>query len=628
MAALFAIALVVPASPAGADDPPSEPIVIFDGGGYGHSIGMSQYGARAQALAGWTAEEITGFYYPGTEVADAAELPIPEEEFEQPIWVGLEQYQTSATLSWPDPSGSVCIDPDPSNETEPCLRKINVGAGEQIRFDWDETEDLCTLTRIQDGGETQLWRTAPECRVSATSNVGGAIWYGTYGHAGDSVELRRVPDAESFHVVAVIDLETYVAALDEMPSPWPQEAQKAQMLAGRTYALNRYLAHEKPELRAPGDAGLVANEDRTGQKDKCWCHVYNTTASQAYEGVAAATPERIAAAAATSGRVIAFFGAGPTWSNVIEAIYGSSNAGRTMKSSDSFNNDYDYPYLIAIDDPWSIDPTAENPYATWTLERTAQSIADNLGWDELRNVELIGTDPAVVRFEGIDDGQVVVEERKGLELRNAANLLSPQVSAIRIEGVATCNGYFVTMSGTSQADRLIGTPGHDVILGNGGDDTIKGRGGHDVICGGGGNDFIEGNHGDDRIYAGSGDDTVSGGGGLDVVLAGGGADTIDGGNGADELEGNAGNDTINGGSGADLVHGGPGIDVIDGQGGTDELFGDAGNDQLIGGLHSDTLHGGPGGDSLDGSDGYGDECIGGGGTATATEACEVVSSVP
>jgi Ca2+-binding RTX toxin-like protein len=591
---------------------------------------MSQYGAKAQALAGRTAEEITGFYYPGTEVVAASELPIPPEEFDQPIWVGLTQHQTTATLSWPDAPGSVCIDPDPSNETDPCLRTVNVGAGEQIRFEWDDANDLCTLTRIEaTGGEVPLWRTAPQCRASASDKAGGAIWYDGRGYTGESLELRRVPNSETFHVVAVIDLETYVAGLAEMFNDWPAAAHEAQMLAGRSYALNRYLAYENPELRVPGDPGLREDEGLK-RKSACWCHVYDNQLSQVYGGIEATTPERIAATTATAGKVIASFenGGAYTRSNVIDAIYGSSNAGRTMKSSDGFNNTYDYPYLIAIDDPWSIDPTAENPYATWTRERTAQSIADYLGWDELRGVHLIGTDPAVVRFEGIDDGEVVVQERKGLELRNAANLLSPQVSAIRVEGVATCDGYFVTMTGTSQADRLIGTPGHDVILGNGGDDTIKGRGGDDVICGGGGDDLIDGNHGNDRIYAGSGNDTVSGGGGQDVVLGGGGADIIDGGNGADELEGDAGADTINAGSGADLVHGGPGGDVIDGQGGADELFGDAGDDQLTGGVHSDTLHGGPGSDTLDGSDGYGDECIGGGGNDTATEACEIVSSVP
>ena len=38
----------------------------FTGRGFGHGVGMSQYGALAQAKAGRSAREILGFYYAGT----------------------------------------------------------------------------------------------------------------------------------------------------------------------------------------------------------------------------------------------------------------------------------------------------------------------------------------------------------------------------------------------------------------------------------------------------------------------------------------------------------------------------------------------------------------------------------
>jgi Ca2+-binding RTX toxin-like protein len=411
-----------------------------------------------------------------------------------------------------------------------------------------------------------------------------------------------------------------------MPTSWPAAAQQAQMLAGRTFALNRYLHYENPGLRASGDAGLPDT-----QKANCWCHVYDTTASQVYGGIDATTPERVAAAAATSGRVIAYLGpdaASYTKSNVIESLYSSSNGGQTMANTDAYGSSKQYPYLIAIDDPWSIDPTAENPNAEWVVERTPDFIAELLEWDELRGIWLIDTDPSVVRFEGIDDGEIVVEDRKGDSLRRAAQLLSGHVTEIRVQGVPTCSGRFATMWGTSGPDTLIGSAAHDVIIGRAGNDTIEGRGGHDIICGGTGDDTIHGNHGDDRIYGGAGHDIVFGDAGLDVISGGGGRDTIDGGGSADELDGNAGDDTIIGGSGADQLRGGGGLDVLDGQGGPDRLIGNAGDDHLIGGAHSDRLNGGPDSDTLDGSDGYNDRCTGGTGTDTATDQCEVVNSVP
>jgi SpoIID/LytB domain protein len=40
----------------------------FVGGGFGHGVGMSQYGSYNLANLGWSAENILGFYYPNTEI--------------------------------------------------------------------------------------------------------------------------------------------------------------------------------------------------------------------------------------------------------------------------------------------------------------------------------------------------------------------------------------------------------------------------------------------------------------------------------------------------------------------------------------------------------------------------------
>lgn len=40
----------------------------FIGGGYGHGVGLSQYGSYNLANLGWTAQQILAFYYPGTTI--------------------------------------------------------------------------------------------------------------------------------------------------------------------------------------------------------------------------------------------------------------------------------------------------------------------------------------------------------------------------------------------------------------------------------------------------------------------------------------------------------------------------------------------------------------------------------
>jgi stage II sporulation protein D len=43
-------------------------VFIFEGKGYGHNVGMSQYGAYSMAKLGYTFDEILTFYYTGLEV--------------------------------------------------------------------------------------------------------------------------------------------------------------------------------------------------------------------------------------------------------------------------------------------------------------------------------------------------------------------------------------------------------------------------------------------------------------------------------------------------------------------------------------------------------------------------------
>ena len=76
---LFAITLAllpVAASAAPAPQPVSAAVLatprfVLTGGGYGHGVGMSQFGAFAQATAGRSYRDILGFYYRGAELGPA-----------------------------------------------------------------------------------------------------------------------------------------------------------------------------------------------------------------------------------------------------------------------------------------------------------------------------------------------------------------------------------------------------------------------------------------------------------------------------------------------------------------------------------------------------------------------------
>jgi len=41
---------------------------VFEGRGFGHGVGMCQYGARGLALLGLSGQQIVKYYYPGIKI--------------------------------------------------------------------------------------------------------------------------------------------------------------------------------------------------------------------------------------------------------------------------------------------------------------------------------------------------------------------------------------------------------------------------------------------------------------------------------------------------------------------------------------------------------------------------------
>ena len=51
-------------------------VVVVTGRGWGHGVGMSQWGARGYALHGWSWRQILAHYYPGTQLASTANVTV------------------------------------------------------------------------------------------------------------------------------------------------------------------------------------------------------------------------------------------------------------------------------------------------------------------------------------------------------------------------------------------------------------------------------------------------------------------------------------------------------------------------------------------------------------------------
>ena len=75
------MAVLVGLIPAVAADADHTRGFVFQGAGWGHGVGMSQWGAYGQALAdpGKPGEDIAAYYYPGSEPATMSDLSLPND---------------------------------------------------------------------------------------------------------------------------------------------------------------------------------------------------------------------------------------------------------------------------------------------------------------------------------------------------------------------------------------------------------------------------------------------------------------------------------------------------------------------------------------------------------------------
>jgi stage II sporulation protein D len=312
------------------DDGP--PDVVVEGRGWGHGVGLSQYGARAMARHGHDHRAILDHYYPGTAVTSVGTG--------HELRVGLTRADADdalpATLrvvsrrSWEDGAVFARLDggePAPLRPGEPVALRadgdhvvVDVGGearpGREAHLEWDPRAA---------GGPALAFPGLAD-RVPATR------WGRLHVSARDG-ELRPV---------LVIDTERYLRGLAEVPPSWPAPALRAQAVAARTYA-----------LRAAA----------TGLQPACACHLGPTAHDQVFRGWGR---ERragawLAAVERTAGEVVTRDG-GLVW-----AYYSSSHGGRSERTADSFAFGADDGQWPSVEDPWSLDAAAENPRASWRV---------------------------------------------------------------------------------------------------------------------------------------------------------------------------------------------------------------------------------------------------------------------
>jgi stage II sporulation protein D len=218
------------------------------GAGFGHGVGMSQYGAMGYAQHGARYDAILGHYYTGTKLGTTAPA--------QPVRVLLSS-SLSASFTGASRGGTKTLSPGRTYTA----RAHGMGSVDLLR-----------------GGKRVGTFSGPlqVAGGDGTLVTGGRRYRGT---------LTFVPDPlGGIDVINTLALDDYVRGVVawESPSSWPAEALKAQAVAARTYAITTH---------------------RSGSFDQ-----YADTRSQMYGGVTAETRATDAAVAATRGQVVTYGG--------------------------------------------------------------------------------------------------------------------------------------------------------------------------------------------------------------------------------------------------------------------------------------------------------------------------------
>lgn len=341
---------ILAARPAGAA--PSE--FVFPGAGWGHGVGMSQWGAYGQAIEGRTAPEILGHYYQGTTLGDA----------DDSVQIRVSLIYDTARASIRGKGGGLRLIVDTETLTVPAGQTVDVTVDNGGTT--DRTDDDRVL--VQSGAITRRG-----AQVQAVPDVIAEVVGPTEGFNFDAAghEYRyglidvRVASGD-LEVVNQLRMDEYMRGIAEVPSSWPGEVLRAQAIASRTYAHRQM-------------AGTPWNQKG------CLCHVFDTVQSQVFAGYVKETgpggANWVAAANGTVNKVVHYKGALAT------TLYSSSTGGRTQNTADRFGgSSAEFPYLTSVDDRWSLGPY--NPRSSWDSRVTQAQMASLFGLSDVASVDL------------------------------------------------------------------------------------------------------------------------------------------------------------------------------------------------------------------------------------------------
>jgi stage II sporulation protein D len=265
------------------------------GAGFGHGIGLSQYGAYGYAAHGSDAQDIVLHYFKGTRLSNAAG---------RTIRVLLQSGKDTVWVSGATRAGNHRLDSTKS------YRLVRKGLAVELRT--AANKRIATMNDV--------------VTVSSSSGsfvLGGRAINGlSDGRYRGTLEVRPGTFG-GLVAVNALSLDDYIKGVivGEMPTSWPQQALQAQAIVARSYALTT-------------DAGGAVFDQ------------YPDTRSQMYYGMTRETTGTNQAVQATAGQIVMY------GNSVATTYYFSTSGGRTENIENSWPGSAPVAYLQSVDDPY------------------------------------------------------------------------------------------------------------------------------------------------------------------------------------------------------------------------------------------------------------------------------------
>jgi stage II sporulation protein D len=222
---------------------------VVTGHGWGHGVGLSQWGAYGYAQKGFDYEKIVLHYFPGTELGDA-----PVSRVRVLLTSGVKTLTVNSTVDFKVRDGSGVV------------HTLSAGA-----------YPLTTALKLRVDGQSKAGA-LPGPLLFQPGSAALALKHRYRGSIQIDVSAGKL------RAINMVGLEQYLYGVvpSEMPYTWAPEALKAQAIAARSYALATR---------------------RTGAFD-----LYPDTRSQVYLGIEHEKPSTNAAVNATAGQVVLYDG--------------------------------------------------------------------------------------------------------------------------------------------------------------------------------------------------------------------------------------------------------------------------------------------------------------------------------